>query len=401
MTSRVGQTGGLDPGIAALRARFTAEMRKAAGHCRRLSEAFRRTDRADFVPTYLLPAPRSRDEWPVTWQRLSRDDGMPWAEHLYSADTALVIKLDGEGYPASSSTAPWLMAAMTTALRPPVGGRILEIGAGTGYNAAILSHLVGPAGSVISAELDDELCHAAASRLSGYANVSVLQRDGTREVVPPRSCDGILVTADAAGVEASWLSQLKPGGRLVVNLSGPMASGLFAGAATDRGSVQGRYLDADVGFTPLRGRHLPPDTGFDTRLISTQDQIPPGTEPALAAQAIATSRSARAFSQFTVAASKSEYMIVGSGGNRPGMLFSTGHQRCWVSLAGTGSGPLYWAGDEPLLDALTGAYRAWVAAGAPALSSLELEIGTAGTEVRVGGQVVCRSPLFSPRLTTA
>src|SRR5262245_57665292 len=69
-------------------------------------------------------------------------------------DDATVTKRDRDGVPVSSSSQPTIMAIMLDQLEVAPGHRVLEIGAGTGYNAALLAHLVGPAGAVVSVDID-------------------------------------------------------------------------------------------------------------------------------------------------------------------------------------------------------------------------------------------------------
>jgi protein-L-isoaspartate(D-aspartate) O-methyltransferase len=82
-------------------------------------------------------------------------------------DDAIVIKRDALGRPASSSSQPSIMAAMLEQLQVRPGQRVLEVGAGSGYNAALLSSLVGPGGHVVSVELDEEVARAARAALTG------------------------------------------------------------------------------------------------------------------------------------------------------------------------------------------------------------------------------------------
>ena len=69
-------------------------------------------------------------------------------------DDAIVTKRDAEGQPISSSSQPAIMAIMLDQLTLAPGQRVLEIGAGTGYNAALMRHLVGPSGTVVSVDID-------------------------------------------------------------------------------------------------------------------------------------------------------------------------------------------------------------------------------------------------------
>src|SRR6266536_5652341 len=77
-------------------------------------------------------------------------------EQVYR-DEALVTQIDGRGMPSSSTSQPSLMAAQLEALAPEHGQRVLEIGVGTGYNAALLGEMVGDTGQVISIDIDEDL----------------------------------------------------------------------------------------------------------------------------------------------------------------------------------------------------------------------------------------------------
>jgi protein-L-isoaspartate(D-aspartate) O-methyltransferase len=114
-----------------------------------------------------------------------------------------------------------MVAAMLEQLRPPEGGSVLEIGAGTGYNAALLSALVGASGRVVSIDIDPEVADEARSHLAeaGAANVEVICGDGAQGWAGRAPYDGIIVTAGASDLAPAWVSQLAPGGRLVMPLS--------------------------------------------------------------------------------------------------------------------------------------------------------------------------------------
>ena len=82
--------------------------------------------------------------------------GTPVSE-AYRADRAIPTHFDERGVPVSSASAPAIMAIMLELLDVAPGQRVLEIGAGTGYNAALLAHLVGDAGTVTSLDIDQEV----------------------------------------------------------------------------------------------------------------------------------------------------------------------------------------------------------------------------------------------------
>ena len=136
------------------------------------------------------------------------------------ADQAIVTRYR-DGWPVSSASQPAMVAAMLEQLRLPDGGSVLEIGAGTGYNAALLSALVGPSGRVITIDIDPEVAEEARSHLAtaGVGNVEVICGDGAQGWPGRAPYDGIIVTAGASDLAPAWASQLAPTGRLVVPLS--------------------------------------------------------------------------------------------------------------------------------------------------------------------------------------
>ncbi len=110
---------------------------------------------------------------------------------------------------------PYMVAAMVAALEPRSTDRVLEIGAGTGYEAAILGEL---AAEVWTIERHQELADKAREILSrlGYRNVHVVVGDGSVGLPEPAPFDGILVAAAAPKISDSLLEQLADSGRLVV-----------------------------------------------------------------------------------------------------------------------------------------------------------------------------------------
>jgi protein-L-isoaspartate(D-aspartate) O-methyltransferase len=134
-------------------------------------------------------------------------------------DDAIVIKRDALGRPASSSSQPSIMAVMLEQLQLRPGQRVLEIGAGSGYNAALLSSLVGPGGLVVSVELDEEVARAARAALAqGGYSVQVATTDGRQGWAAAAPFDRIIVTASTDDIPQAWREQLVVGGRLVVPL---------------------------------------------------------------------------------------------------------------------------------------------------------------------------------------
>jgi protein-L-isoaspartate(D-aspartate) O-methyltransferase len=136
-------------------------------------------------------------------------------------DEALVIKYGDDGVPVSSSSQPVMMAIMLEQLGLAAGHRVLEIGTGTGYNAAVMAHIVGASGSVDTIDIDDELIRRARASLvtAGYPAVRASCADGGYGDPDRAPFDRIIVTAGAWDVAPAWLDQLAPGGRLVLPLA--------------------------------------------------------------------------------------------------------------------------------------------------------------------------------------
>ncbi len=114
-------------------------------------------------------------------------------------------------------SAPFIVALMTSLLRVGKRDRILEIGTGSGYQAAILSQL---GAAVYSIEIVEPLAREAAERVNrlGYSNVIVRAGDGYAGWPVEQPFDAIIVTAGASKVPPALLAQLKPGGRMAIPL---------------------------------------------------------------------------------------------------------------------------------------------------------------------------------------
>jgi protein-L-isoaspartate(D-aspartate) O-methyltransferase len=110
---------------------------------------------------------------------------------------------------------PYIVALMTDALQLTPECTVLEIGAGSGYQAAVLSQLVS---KVYSVEIIPALAAAAAKRLHrlGYTNVDVRQGNGRLGLPEHAPFDAIIVTAAAEAIPPALIEQLRPGGRLVI-----------------------------------------------------------------------------------------------------------------------------------------------------------------------------------------
>jgi protein-L-isoaspartate(D-aspartate) O-methyltransferase len=136
-------------------------------------------------------------------------------------DTAIVTKSDADGLPVSASTQPAMMAIMLEQLGLAAGQRVLEIGTGTGYNAALIAEIVGDPASVVTIDVESDLVDKARSSLTaiGLAGVTVVCGDGADGVPGDAPYDRIIVTAGVWDLFPQWLAQLSPGGRIVAPIS--------------------------------------------------------------------------------------------------------------------------------------------------------------------------------------
>jgi protein-L-isoaspartate(D-aspartate) O-methyltransferase len=149
---------------------------------------------------------------------------------------------------------PYIVALMTDLLRVGSGAAVLEVGTGSGYQAAILAETVR---SVYTIEIVEGLAETAAERLKrlGFDNVEVRSGDGYYGWKERAPFDGIVVTAAASHIPPPLIEQLKPGGRMVIPVGGPFfVQQLMLVEKGEKGEIQTRQI-LPVAFVPLTGGH--------------------------------------------------------------------------------------------------------------------------------------------------
>jgi len=158
-----------------------------------------------------------------------------------------------------------MMGIMLQQLRLKAGHRVLEIGAGTGFNAALIAHLVGRDGRVVTVDIDADLCDQARANLAtaGIDGVEVVQADGADGWPPAAPYDRMILTVSTSDLSPQWVDQLVEEGILVVPLAlaGPIQQSV---AFIRRGPCLVSSELTTCGFMPLRGQMAPPSPTADS-----------------------------------------------------------------------------------------------------------------------------------------
>jgi methyltransferase of ATP-grasp peptide maturase system len=192
------------------------------------------------------------------------DTSLEWLEQVYS-NTALVTKIsqDESGGPPvflSSSSTPGLMTRMLEALAIHDGHRVLEIGTGTGYNAALLCHRLGET-CVFSVDVEPDLVEQARARLAelGY-HPSLVTGDGAAGLAQNAPFDRIIATCSVPAIPWPWVEQTAIGGVILTDIKVGLAAGnlvRLTRVATDR--AEGMFDAGQAAFMELR--HTPGTAG--------------------------------------------------------------------------------------------------------------------------------------------
>lgn len=232
-----------------------------ATHARRLADLLR--DRGDIqTPEWydvVASVPRHAFverayEQDGTGQWTSWDTDADW-NRVYAPSTLVTALSSWRGYPepASSSTNPELMVRMLEMLDVSEGHRVLEVGTGTGYNAALLSHRLGAA-NIFSVDIDPELVDLAEQRLgiAGY-RPTLAAVDGHGGFPEHAPYDRIIATCSVPAVPRSWAEQLAPGGSVLVDLKLAISAGnLVHLHRRDDAALEGRFAARWASFMAMR-----------------------------------------------------------------------------------------------------------------------------------------------------
>ena len=216
--------------------------------------AFESVPRHVFVPRFYRQQPDG--EWSET---TADDDG--WLDAVYSDGplvTALAAIASGSRVTVSSSSKPALMARMLAALDVHDGMKVLEIGTGTGYNAALLAHRLGGE-HVFSVDIGADLVETARERLAalGYAPTlaTVHGAGGLPEHAP---FDRIIGTLSVPSVPWAWAEQLRAGGRVLIDVKRGIHAGNLVLLDKYPDRLEGRFLAKWASFMTIRDADAAP-----------------------------------------------------------------------------------------------------------------------------------------------
>ncbi|MDI6737687.1 MAG: protein-L-isoaspartate(D-aspartate) O-methyltransferase [Nanoarchaeota archaeon] len=183
------------------------------------------------------------------FMQVERKDFMAKETEIYAYDDVAVPLMHGQ-----TISQPFTVMFMTQALELKKGMKVLEVGAGSGYQAAIISKVIGNKGKLYTTEIIPELVEFAKENLekAHISNAEVIHSDGSLGYKEKAPYDRIIVTAAAPSVPKPLLSQLKKGGIIVIPV------GVDAQEMMKIKKLNGKIKKENLGmfrFVPLRGRH--------------------------------------------------------------------------------------------------------------------------------------------------
>lgn len=158
----------------------------------------------------------------------------------------------GEGQTISQ---PTTVAIMTQALELQEGHKVLEVGAGSGYQAALISEIIGPKGKIISTEIVPELAELAKKNVKklNLKNIEILHHDGSNGYAKEAPYDRIIVAAASPKIPRPLANQLKEGGIIIIPV-GNMLEQVMVKGRKKSGKIVEEQL-GDFVFVPLKGKY--------------------------------------------------------------------------------------------------------------------------------------------------
>ncbi|MGH4021163.1 MAG: methyltransferase domain-containing protein [Pseudonocardiaceae bacterium] len=333
----------------------------------------------------LVPIFYEQDSGTGDWRARDATDPQ-WHERVYS-NRGLFTKI-GQGSGSwgtavvglSSTSTPGLMTRMLEALDICDGHDVLEIGTGTGYNAALLSHRLGEQ-HVFSVDIDHDLIDLARGRLAalGY-RPTLIATDGARGLPEHGPYDRLIATCSVPAIPWAWLEQTRIGGLILADLKLSVHAGNLVLLRRHADRAEGRFDRTWAGFMALRPRNTGPDTPAypgervsrdrdqAVQRISDLDQLRPWEN--LVAWFLA---------QLSVPTELGYGHALDEDTGRPADVFLTGSDGSWCEVSqhtDNGARRVWEAGPTSLWRAVEDAYQMWRELGQPGWDRFGLTVTT-------------------------
>jgi protein-L-isoaspartate O-methyltransferase len=338
--------------------------------------AFRRYPRHRFIDRYLGVGYRNRYD-------VGRGDVNQHLQRLYNTSPVPIVRDNDRAYVAGLSEVPSfeLAARMLQMLAPSPGDRVLEIGSGSGWLLAMISHIVGPGGRVVGVELLPELAEASRQRLAALGcSAEVVTGDAGVALPPPEHFDRILISATIEDLPRTVFAAATEQSQLVAPVQMPgSTSRIYAWAR--RGAVFQAAASVSGRVVPLRGR-----LAADIDHVPTAESLPfadllagrPAGEQRCLGEEVTEEQRTQMLADF------STYLGVRFGraywwdGAFPGLEGTSRllalYDRRSASAAVFGRRGLHGFGGTAALGMATAAWREWLAFGRPATRKFMLDI---------------------------
>jgi protein-L-isoaspartate(D-aspartate) O-methyltransferase len=303
------------------------------------------------------------------FRMVEHDPGRPRRDHLalIYTDTALATRRIG-GMPASSTSQASLVAKMLELLDLGEGLKVLEVGAGTGYNAALLAQIVGDQRLVITVDVLEDVVDQTRRLLAdaGYPRIQVLPRDGFEGVPEQAPFDRIVATVGCSDLSPHWAEQLAGDGAMLVPLQHASGHPLVL-VRKEGGALRGRMV-LRTGFIPVRGPlHIEDMWSLGVRVAHPAELVHEHDDrPRFAAR--------RPDEPVAITDDETDFLFfLGLQDRRAchapqGPALSQGPDG-WAALAPDG---IWWWKDASLARELDRHYREWDARGRPALEDYQI-----------------------------
>lgn len=335
--------------------------------------AFLAVRRHVLVPRYWMD--EEPGAFPARWRMIDNAtvDHPAWLEAVYSNQT-LATELTGvpaKGAPGmhpqvtSSTTMPSLVMAMLEALDVHDGMDVLEIGTGTGYNAALLSERLGDA-HVTTIDIGPELTALARVRLAAHGyHPHAVTGDGADGAPERAPFDRVIATCGLDQVPQAWIDQTRDGGKILVNVLGPWNGFALVLLTVHGDSASGSFLAQTGGFMP---RRIDPTRAADyTVRVSRTVEEPTESYSTVDPQALTNDSAIGLIAQSVLAGVVSHLSYVDDSENL-GTEIGTADGSSWAMVHHTSDKHghrVLQAGPRRLWDEIEAVHREWIAHDRP------------------------------------